>query len=126
MRDFSLCAISQGMYYMQVQFLLDAAASSNSAELAVVSVQPSPVCGNGICEIGERPGGNSTASVRTGAANHSHALCSSASSSTVWIHDSAPFLRQSPIKVREASIEVGASAKGTGMRSHRPAGLYDF
>ena len=34
----------------------------------MVSVQPSPVCGNGRCEIGERPGGNSTASLRTGAA----------------------------------------------------------
>ena len=120
------CAISQGTWYIQVQFLLDAAANSNSAELAVVSVQPSPICGNGICEIGERPGGNSTASLRTGAAMHSHALCSSASSSACKMMILHRPLRQSPIKVLGAFMETGNFAEDTCMHSHHAAGLADL
>lgn len=60
--------VSLSAHCIQVEFLLKAAADAYSTELAVVSVQPSPVCGNGLCEVGEQPGGNSTASLRTGAA----------------------------------------------------------
>lgn len=51
---------------MQAEYLLSAAASADSSQLALYSVQPSPVCGNGVCEIGERPGGNSTSSLSQG------------------------------------------------------------
>ena len=113
---------------MQVQFLLDAAAASNSAELAVVSVQPSPICGNGLCEIEERPGGNSTANLRTGAAMHSQALCSRARSSTCKVMILHRPLRQSPIKVLGASIamEMDDFAEDTCMHSHHAAGLADL
>lgn len=49
-----------------MEYLLSAAADANSAQLALVAAQPSPVCGNGICETGERPGGNSTSSLSSG------------------------------------------------------------
>ena len=68
-----LCGILPSTNCIQVEFLLDAAVNAYSTELAKVSVQPSPICGNGLCEIGERPGGNSTVSLRTGAATQS--LC---------------------------------------------------
>ena len=51
---------------LQAEYLLSAAASADSSQLALYSVQPSPVCGNGVCEIGERPGGNSTSSLSQG------------------------------------------------------------
>lgn len=49
-----------------MEYLLSAAADANSIQLALGAVQPSPVCGNGVCETGERPGGISTSSLNTG------------------------------------------------------------
>jgi hypothetical protein len=46
-----------------VEYLLEAAIASSGAELALLAVAPLPVCGNGVCEIGERPVANSSAGI---------------------------------------------------------------
>ena len=65
--------------YMQVDYLLQTIASK-STQLALSAVEPSPMCGNGVCETGERPGGNSTSSLRTGR----RLLCMHLDSSAVY------------------------------------------
>lgn len=45
---------------MQVEYLLGTAATFSSGNLTVLGVAPAPVCGNGVCEIGERPIANTT------------------------------------------------------------------
>ena len=56
--------------FWQVEYLLEAVTSGSSTQLAVAAVEPLSLCGNGVCEIGERPGGNSTSSFGTGACKH--------------------------------------------------------
>ena len=52
---------------VQVEYLLGAAAAAagSSAKLAVLGVVPVPVCGNGACELGERPVANTSSSIGT-------------------------------------------------------------
>ncbi len=49
----------------QVEYLLDLAAASagSNAELVVLDVAAVGICGNGICEIGERPVANTSTAV---------------------------------------------------------------
>ena len=98
---------------LQAEYLLSAAASADSSQLALYSVQPSPVCGNGLCEIGERPGGNSTSSLSQGqpvSAVKSSKTCSAMPARIVLV-PSANYM---------ASQEFQSWAWGQGTPSVRP------
>ncbi len=58
------CGIKES-YWIQVEYLLGVAAvaSGGSAKVAVLGVTPVSLCGNGVCETGERPVANTSSSI---------------------------------------------------------------